>query len=65
MNFFGSIFGTVFIIVICVIILVGIIKLFKINVSEEDIRGCFTIIGYIALAITFIVFILNKCSSGG
>ena len=48
-----------------VIILVGIIKLFRISVSQEDVEGCFSIIGFIALAITFMVFIFNKCSAAG
>ena len=64
-NFLGSIFGTIFMIFIGVIILVGIIKLFRISVSQEDVEGCFSIIGFIALAITFMVFIFNKCSSAG
>lgn len=64
-NFFGSIFGAIFLIVIAAIILVGIVKLFKISVSQEDFDGCFTIIGWMALAITFIVFICNKCSAAG
>ena len=63
--FFGSIFGTIFMIFIGVIILVGIIKLFRISVSQEDVEGCFSIIGFIALAITFMVFIFNKCSAAG
>ena len=64
-NFFGSIFGAIFLIIIAAIILVGIVKLFKISVSQEDFDGCFTIIGWMALAITFIVFICNKCSAAG
>lgn len=64
-NFLGSIFGTIFMIFIGVIILVGIIKLFRISVSQEDVEGCFSIIGFIALAITFMVFIFNKCSAAG
>ena len=64
-NFFGSIFGTIFLIIIASIILVGVVKLFKISVSQEDIEGCFTIIGWMALVITLIVFICNKCSSVG
>ena len=48
-----------------VIILVGIIKLFRISVSQEDVEGCFSIIGFIALSITFMVFIFNKCSAAG
>ena len=63
--FFGSIFGTIFLIVIGAIILLGIVKLFRISMSQEDFEGCFTIIGWIALAITFIVFICNKCSAAG
>ncbi len=64
-NFLESIFGTIFMIFIGVIILVGIIKLFRISVSQEDVEGCFSIIGFIALAITFMVFIFNKCSAAG
>ena len=64
-NFFGSIFGTIFLIIIASIILVGVVKLFKISVSQEDIEGCFTIIGWMALVITLIVFICNKCSAVG
>lgn len=64
-NFLGSIFGTIFMIFIGVIILVGIIKLFRISVSQEDVEGCFSIIGFIALSITFMVFIFNKCSAAG
>lgn len=64
-NFFGSIFGTIFLIIIASIILVGVVKLFKISMSQEDIEGCFTIIGWMALVITLIVFICNKCSAVG
>jgi len=63
--FFGSIFGTIFLFFIAVIIFFGIVKLFRISISQEDFDGCFTIIGWIALAITFFVFICNKCSAAG
>ena len=64
-NFFGSIFGSIFMFFIGAIILVGIIKLFRTNVSQEDVEGCLSIVGIIALATTFIVFIFNKCSDAG
>ena len=63
--FFGSVFGAIFMIVIGAIILVGIIKLFRLKVNQEDVEGCFSIIGFIAFAITFMVFVLNKCSEAG
>lgn len=63
--FFGSIFGTIFLVFIAVLILLGIVKLFRISMSQEDWEGCFTIIGWIALVITFVVFICNKCSTAG
>ncbi len=64
-NFFGSIFGALFIIFIIWIVIAVIIKLFKVNVDGEDLKGCFTIVGYIGLGIAFIVFLLSKCSSPG
>ena len=57
--------GTIFMVLIAVIILACIAKLFKISVSQEDFDGCFTIISWIAIVITLIVFICNKCSEAG
>ena len=62
-NFFGSIFGALFIIFILWIIIAIIVKLFKVKVDGEDLQGCFTIVGYIGLGIAFFIFLLNKCSA--
>jgi len=62
-HFLGSIFGAVFIVVLVCAIYVIIARLFRIKVDKETVYSCFGIIFYAALAISFIVFILNKCST--
>lgn len=64
-HFFGSIFGAIFIIVIACVIYVIIARLFKLKAKEETLNNCFGLVFYFALAISIIVFILNKCSTVG
>ena len=62
-HFWGSIFGAIFIVFIISIIYVIIVRLFRIKVDNETVSSCFSYICYIALVISFIVFLLNKCST--
>jgi len=62
-SFWGTIFGAIFIAIILWVVYAVIGRLFSIKVDSEDFEGCFTAIGYIALAISIFIYILNQCSS--